>query len=403
MNILSPKYNIAIVGGGPTGLFAAEYLSSQGYGVHIFDRMPSVGRKFLMAGRSGLNLTHSEPIDHFIKRYGSAQEWLKKSLYAFTPQQLQQWAEKLGQPCFVGSSGRVFPRSMKASPLLRLWINRLKENSVKIYTKHNFVGWNENALQFATPDGIKTYQADATLLALGGASWPRLGSDGQWSSLFKNEVSPFLPTNCGFKTSWSDHFLSQHEGAILHSVELSVNGEKKRGDLTITKRGLEGSAIYALSPRLRDIILTQHCAVLSVDLRPTLPYAQIIQKLKAQRVRESLSNKLRKALSLDKLSRELIKGATTKNSSLEEIASVIKKLPIELIATDHITHAISTAGGLKQSALNESFMIHSMPGVFAAGEMLDWEAPTGGYLLQGCFSTGLAAAKGIRDWLESSN
>ncbi|MFT8950961.1 MAG: TIGR03862 family flavoprotein [Gluconobacter sp.] len=393
---------VAIIGAGPAGLFAAEYLSAHGCHVEVFEQMPSVGRKLLMAGRSGLNLTHSEPLDLFITRYGTAQDWLTPALLNFPPDALRHWAENLGQECFSGSSGRVFPKSMKASPLLRAWLSRLAEQGVQIRTRHRFTGWEGSRLTFETPEGPVTFSADATLMATGGASWSRLGSDGRWASLFPAETSPFKPSNCGFIPNWPDDVLQRHDGQILHSVGLSFQGTETRGDVTITPRGLEGSALYALSASLRDAITSTGTATLSLDLRPTLSEDAILKRLQAQRPRESQSNRLRKALSLDSASRELLRQTTPKQATPLQLAQAMKALPIALTGTDTLDRAISTAGGLRQDALDENFMLKTHPGVFAAGEMLDWEAPTGGYLLQGCFSTGLAAAKGVLGWLESS-
>jgi len=394
--------SVAIIGAGPAGLFAAEYLSAHGCRVEIFEQMPSVGRKLLMAGRSGLNLTHSEPLERFLTRYGSAQNWLSPALQAFPPEALRDWAEDLGQPCFSGTSGRVFPKSMKASPLLRTWLARLAEQDVAIRTRHRFTGWDGKALCFQTPEGPVTFSPDAVILAMGGASWSRLGSDGKWADLLAAETAPFAPANCGFTPDWSDDFLRRHEGNILHSVGLSFENEKTRGDLTITARGLEGSALYALSARLREAIARDGSATILLDLRPTLSEDAALKRLQAQRPRESLSNRLRKAFALDSTARELLRDATPKDATPHQLTQTLKALPIALTGTDTLDRAISTAGGLRQDALDEHFMIRSRPGVFAAGEMLDWEAPTGGYLLQGCFSTGLAAAKGVLGWLESS-
>lgn len=394
--------SVAIIGAGPAGLFAAEYLSAHGCRVEVFEQMPSVGRKLLMAGRSGLNLTHSEPLDLFLARYGSAQSWLSTAIHAFPPDQLRKWAEGLGQPCFSGSSGRVFPRSMKASPLLRAWLARLAKQGVILRTRHRFTGWDGKHIRFETPEGTVASTPDAVLLAMGGASWSRLGSDGKWADLLAAETAPFAPANCGFTPDWPDDFLRRHEGNILHSVGLFFENETTRGDLTLTARGLEGSALYALSARLREAIARDRSATILLDLRPTLPEDAALKRLQAQRPRESLSNRLRKAFALDSTARELLRNATPKDATPHQLTHTLKALPITLTGTDTLDRAISTAGGLRQDALDEHFMIRSRPGVFAAGEMLDWEAPTGGYLLQGCFSTGLAAAKGVLGWLESS-
>ncbi|MEJ5140883.1 TIGR03862 family flavoprotein [Gluconobacter albidus] len=395
--------SIAIIGAGPAGLFAAEILAARGCRVQVFDRMPSVGRKLLMAGRSGLNLTHSEPLDRFLKRYGNAQDWLEPAIRAFPPEALRQWAEGLGQPCFSGSSGRVFPKAMKASPLLRAWLERLAQQGVTIRTRHRFVSWEGSDPVFDTPDGRISVQADATLLTMGGASWSRLGSDGLWADLLPDETASFAPANCGFLPDWPADFAARHDGSVLHSVGLSFNGQHSRGDLTITARGLEGSALYALSAALRDAIRRGGRAVLTLDLRPTLSAGDVLKRLLAQRERESQSNRLRKALALDAPSRELLKFATPKDATPLQLAHTLKALPLPLIGMDTLDRAISTAGGVRRDAMDASFMLTSRPGVFVAGEMLDWEAPTGGYLLQGCFSTAYAAANGVLGWLESRN
>ncbi len=403
MNAASPSPSIDIIGAGPAGLFAAEILSARGCRVQVFDQMPSVGRKLLMAGRSGLNLTHSEPLDRFLQRYGKAQDWLEPAIRAFPPSALTEWAEGLGQCCFSGSSGRIFPRAMKASPLLRAWLRRLSEQGVEIHTRHRFMGWDGKHLLFETPDGQKSVQADATLLTMGGASWSRLGSDGRWADLLTGETALFAPANCGFLPGWPADFAARHEGSVLHSVGLTFGTRQTRGDLTITSRGLEGSALYALSADLRENILKEGRAVLTLDLRPTLSADDVLKRLLAQRERESQTNRLRKALSLDAASRELLRSATPKDASPLQLARSIKALPLPLIGMDALDRAISTAGGVRQDAVDGRFMLKSRPGVFVAGEMLDWEAPTGGYLLQGCFSTAYAAANGVLGWLESRN
>lgn len=403
MNAASPSPSIAIIGAGPAGLFAAEILSARGCRVQVFDRMPSVGRKLLMAGRSGLNLTHSEPLDRFLQRYGKAKSWLEPALRAFPPSALTEWAEGLGQSCFSGSSGRVFPTAMKASPLLRAWLRRLSGQGVEIHTRHRFMGWDDASVLFETVDGQKSVQADATVLTMGGASWSRLGSDGYWADLLTGETTPFAPANCGFLPDWPTDFATRHEGSVLHSVGLTFGTRQTRGDLTITSRGLEGSALYALSADLRESILNEGRAILTLDLRPTLSAEDVLKRLLSQRERESQTNRLRKALALDAASRELLRFATPKDASPLQLAQSIKSLPLPLIGMDALDRAISTAGGVRQEAVDGRFMLKSRPSVFVAGEMLDWEAPTGGYLLQGCFSTAHAAANGVLGWLESSN
>lgn len=402
MNAASPSPSIAIIGAGPAGLFAAEILSARGCRVQVFDRMPSVGRKLLMAGRSGLNLTHSEPLDRFLQRYGKAKSWLEPALRAFPPSALTEWAEGLGQSCFSGSSGRVFPTAMKASPLLRAWLRRLSGQGVEIHTRHRFMGWDDASVLFETVDGQKSVQADATVLTMGGASWSRLGSDGYWADLLTGETTPFAPANCGFLPDWPTDFATRHEGSVLHSVGLTFGTRQTRGDLTITSRGLEGSALYALSADLRESILNEGRAILTLDLRPTLSAEDVLKRLLSQRERESQTNRLRKALALDAASRELLRFATPKDASPLQLAQSIKSLPLPLIGMDALDRAISTAGGVRQEAVDGRFMLKSRPSVFVAGEMLDWEAPTGGYLLQGCIATGRMAGQGAWEWLRDS-
>ncbi|QDH25339.1 TIGR03862 family flavoprotein [Neokomagataea tanensis] len=398
-----PKRTIDIIGAGPAGLMAAEHLASAGYDVHIYDAMPSVGRKLLMAGRSGLNLTHAEALETFLKRYGAARAYLEPSIRAFPPTALQEWAENLGQPCFTGSSGRIFPKALKASPLLRAWLSRLNTLGATLHTRHHFTHFSEQGNHFSTLHGEIITTPSATLLALGGASWSRLGSNGAWVSLFPGLTTAFAPSNCGFIPSWPAEFRQRHNGSILHGIALKHNQQIRRGDLTVTERGLEGSALYSLTPNLRDDLISKGRAEVTLDLRPTLTLQQIEQRLTAQRPRESLSNRLRKALALDSISRELVRDATPKNASPHQLAVAIKALPLTLTGTDALDRAISTAGGLKLTELDSRFMLKAQPGLFAAGEMLDWEAPTGGYLLQACFSTGRMAAQGMIDWLESQD
>jgi uncharacterized flavoprotein (TIGR03862 family) len=399
---------IAIIGGGPSGLIATEILAGAGHRVTVYDHMPSLGRKLLMAGRGGLNLTHSEPLEKFITRYGAASDWLAPHIYAFPPDALRAWCEGLGQETFVGSSGRVFPRSMKAAPLLRAWLQRLEQLGARFAAQHHFQGWKDHALQFtnAQQETILV-EADVTLLAMGGASWPRLGSNGAWGDMLSQEgiaLSPLRPANCGFAVAWSEYFGTRFAGTPLKPVSLTHDGISQQGELMITARGIEGGAVYALSALLRESIVQQGSAVLQLDLRPTMTLEALTQKLQTPRSNQSLSTFLRRAglppLAIALL-RETASAEELSQATPATLAARLKHVPLMLTATTGLTRAISTAGGISRSVLTEDFMLHAKPGVFAAGEMLDWEAPTGGYLLQGCFSTAVAAANGMLAFLES--
>lgn len=393
--------HIAIIGGGPAGLMAAEVLATGGHRVTIYDRMPSLGRKFLMAGRGGLNLTHSEPLDMFLTRYGDAAAWLEPSIRAFPPEALNAWCEGLGEETFVGSSGRVFPRSMKAAPLLRAWLRRLESLGVTYKGQHTWRGWDYASLKFANTNRELVFVTpDATLLAMGGASWPRLGSDGSWVDIVASEgveVAPLRPSNCGFVAPWSEH-IARFAGMPLKPVTLSHNGLTQQGEFMMTKDGIEGGAVYALSASLREAIARDGKTVLSLDLRPSMSLEALTEKLEGKRGNKSLSTYLGKAgfspLAINLL-REVTPAAQLAQYSEGQLASRLKSLPVTLTATNGLARAISTAGGITRNALDEHFMLTARPGTFACGEMLDWEAPTGGYLLQGCFSTAVAAAEGI--------
>ncbi len=403
------KHTIAIIGGGPAGLIAAERLAARGYAVTIYDRMPSVARKFLMAGRGGLNLTHSEPLADFIGRYGTAAAWLAPYIRAFPPDALRHWCEGLDQSTFVGTSGRVFPVGMKATPLLRAWLRRLVDAGVQFMLRHEWQGWHDGALRFMTPEGEKLVQADACLLALGGASWPRLGTDGGWVPILTAAgiaLTPLRPSNCGFIVPWSDYFRARFAGAPLKNATFTHSGPSKHGEAVITQHGIEGGAIYALSAGLRDSITAHGSAVLTIDLVPQFSLQQLAAKLTAPRGSQSASNYLRKTLNLAPVQIGLLHEVFS-NAQLaatpEQLAALIKAVPVTLTATAGMARAISSAGGVPQAAVDAQFMLHDKPGVFVAGEMLDWEAPTGGYLLQGCFCTGIAAANGVHNWLETRN
>jgi len=393
--------NISIIGGGPSGLMAAEILAGAGHLVTIYDRMPSLGRKFLMAGRGGLNLTHSEPLENFISRYGAAAAWLAPHINSFTPGDLRVWCEDLGQETFVGSSGRVFPRSMKAAPLLRAWLKRLDELGVKYKARHQWQGWEDGALKFINAQQeIVLVTPDATLLALGGASWPRLGSDGGWVKILSQigvEISPLRPANCGFITNWSQHFSNRFAGSPLKSVTITHKGTSHQGEVMITAKGVEGGAVYAISSHLRESIMYDGSALLYIDLRPNMSLDSLKQKLQG-RGNQSLSTHLRKAgfsAAAIGLLREVTSPEQLAKFTPEALAAQLKSLPVLLTETSGINRAISSAGGIMQSALDENFMLLAKPAVFATGEMLDWEAPTGGYLLQACFSNASACARGV--------
>jgi uncharacterized flavoprotein (TIGR03862 family) len=390
--------NVAIIGGGPAGLMAAEVLADAGVRATIYDRMPSLGRKFLMAGRGGLNLTHSEELETFLSRYRERAPDLEGALRAFPPQALRDWSEVLGEPTFVGSSGRVFPKSFKASPLLRAWLRRLGRQGVEVRLRHEWRGWSaDGALRFATPAGEATAQPDATILALGGASWPRLGADGGWTSLLSAQgvsIAPLKPANCGFDVAWSEVLKARFAGEPLKSIALSFDGRTLRGEAIVTETGLEGGAIYALSAPLRDAILRDGSAILTVDLRPDTTHDALAHKLAAPRRKQSASSFLRKATGLSPVAIALLREAGPLLDSPAELAGRIKRLPVSLTGIRPLDHAISTAGGVAFNELDPNFMLRRLPGVFCCGEMLDWEAPTGGYLLQACFATGRAAGRG---------
>lgn len=396
--------HIAIIGGGPAGLRAADILAAAGHAVTVFDQKPSVGRKFLLAGRGGLNLTHSEPGPEFLAQYGAAQSLMARALARFSPADLRQWCHELGLETFVGSSGRVYPKTMKSSPLLRAWLKRLNQRGVRFALRHRWTGWSGDALTFEAEGGRPvTVQADATLIALGGASWPHLGSDGQWAEILCAQdipLTPFRAANCGFVVGWSDVFRERFAGAPLKPVTLTFAGRSQRGEMMITQKGVEGSLIYAFSAALRDAIEAHGKAQITLDLRPDRSEDDLVKRLSAPRGSQSLANTLRKAAGLSPLAASLLReGARDLPSDANSLARRIKALPLTLTATSPIARAISTAGGVRLDALSDDLMLKAKPGVFIAGEMLDWEAPTGGYLLQGCFSTATLAAEGVEGWL----
>ena len=401
--------NVAVIGAGPAGLMAAEVLAQGGAGVTVHDAMPSAGRKFLMAGRGGLNLTHSEALPEFLARYREAMPQLAPAVTAFPPDRLRQWSEQLGQPTFIGSSGRVFPEAFKASPLLRAWLRRLDSMGVQLKLRHRWTGWDEKGrLLFATPDGPCAVEARATVLALGGASWPRLGSDGAWVEPLAARgvaISPLRSANCGFTVAWSDVFRDRFEGQPLKGIELTFGSHTVRGEAIITRTGIEGGAIYALSADLRETILNSGSVTLHIALRPDLAIGDLVARLSAPKGKQSLSNWLRKAAHLSPVGIGLLQeaaiasGVSLSSLSAERLAGLINAVPVQLNGVAPIARAISTAGGIALDELDADFMIRRLPGVFASGEMLDWEAPTGGYLLQASFATGAAAGRGALKWL----
>ena len=397
----SPVRHVAVIGAGPAGLMAAERLAGAGVRVTVHERMPSVARKFLMAGRGGLNLTHSEPLEAFLKRYDDPRE-VARWIDAFSPAELIAWAEGLGQPTFVGSSGRVFPRAMKASPLLRAWLERLQAMGVEVRTRSRWTGWRDGALVLQTPEGERLEQADAVVLALGGASWPRLGSDGAWRPWLEAagvEVAPFRPANAGFDVAWSDAFKLRFAGRPLKAA-FSFGGRTVRGEAVISTYGIEGGAIYALSAALRDAIEADGAAVLTVDLKPDLSLGRLTERLQRPRGKASLSNHLRKAAGLDPLAIALMREAGDPPAQGAALVERVKATPLRLLAMQGLDRAISSAGGVRLDQLDENLMLRRRPGVFVAGEMLDWEAPTGGYLLQASFASGAVAAAGVLSWLD---
>ncbi|SCY54188.1 NAD(P)/FAD-dependent oxidoreductase [Microvirga guangxiensis] len=401
----SPSRQIAIIGGGPAGLIAAESLARAGVAVTVYDRMPSVGRKFLMAGRGGLNLTHSEEFGRFVSRYAEAEPVMAPLIEAFRPDDLRAWCEGLGQETFVGSSGRVFPKAFKASPLLRSWLTRLEGLGVRFALRHTWRGWDEDgALVFTdATGGIVKAKPDATLLALGGASWPRLGSDGAWTGILERQgiaIAPLRPANMGFTLPWSEVIRSRFEGEPLKRIALTFEGVTVKGEAIVTANGIEGGAVYALSGRLRNAIDRQGSALLHLDLRPDLSLEALTQRLSAPRKGQSASTFLRKAAGLGPLGIAILRESAPQ-LPLEPgtLARLIKAAPLTLTGTKSLERAISTAGGVPFSELDENLMLRRLPGVFVAGEMLDWEAPTGGYLLQATFATGIAATRGILSFL----
>jgi len=401
---------VAIIGGGPAGLMAAEVLIKSGIKVDVYDAMPSVGRKFLMAGKGGMNISNAEPFDRFLTRYGASRSYIETLLSDFGPGALVAWLKELGINTFTGSSGRIFPTDMKAAPLLRAWLHRLRAAGVVFHVRHQWLGWTENSdLRFNTANGEKTSAADATILALGGGSWPQLGSTGAWVPLLHNKsvtINPLKPANCGFEVDWSEYFRSRFAGQPLKSVQLSliVAGQQvsQKGEFVITQTGLESGLIYSLSALLRDEIAAVGSVTVYIDLAPDNDFDTLLGKVSIPRGKQSLANHLRKRLKLSAVKIALLHEVLSTDDCADpmRLCTTIKALPIKLTGARPIEEAISSAGGICFSAIDDKLMLSAMPGVFCAGEMLDWEAPTGGYLLTACFATGRMAGLGALAWCQ---
>jgi len=403
----------AIIGAGPAGLMAAERLASLGHSVTVYDRMPSAGRKFLLAGRGGLNLTHTDEPHQFMAQYREAAPWLKPMLDAFSPEAVREWCAGLGEDSFAGSSGRVFPKSFKASPLLRAWLRRLDSMGVHFRARHEWMGWDhQGALVFKTPDAEPTTViADVTLLALGGASWPKLGADGGWVGILEArgvEIAPLIAANTGVVVPWSELMKERFAGAALKRIVATCDGMQAKGEAIVTKNGLEGGAIYALGPDIRKALASDGKAVIYLDLRRDLPLHILTERLMKPRGKQSISTWLHKAAGLAPAAIALLReeAATGLKMPFDDPAAMakwLKALPIKVESLTGIDRAISTAGGVRRDELDDHLMLKRLPSVFVAGEMIDWEAPTGGYLLQACFSTGSVAANGMAAWLDGAS
>ncbi|MDR6165665.1 TIGR03862 family flavoprotein [Pseudomonas fluorescens] len=410
-NSVPANTHVAIIGGGPAGLMAAEVLSQAGARVDLYDGMPSVGRKFLLAGVGGMNITHSEAYPAFLARYAERAPQIAPLLRAFDADALCRWIHELGIETFIGSSGRVFPTDMRAAPLLRAWLKRLRDSGVVIHTRHRWLGWDANgALRIASPEGEVSVNPDATLLALGGGSWSRLGSDGAWMLPLEQrgvDLAPLQPSNCGFEVqAWSELMVSKFAGAPLKNIAIGLNDDAPRlGECVITATGIEGSLIYALSAPIREAINRYGAAVIHIDLLPGRPVDKLQAALSKPRGSRSMAKHLHSQVGVDgvkaALLRELTDAETFADPAL--LARAIKALPLTLVKTRPLDEAISSAGGVRFEAMDERLMLKALPGVFCAGEMLDWEAPTGGYLLTGCFASGRAAGFGMLEWLRRGN
>lgn len=401
---------IAIIGGGPAGLMAAEAACATGAQVELYDAMASVGRKFLLAGKGGLNLTHSEPSERFLARYGTRRPQIAPLLAPFGPDVLRAWAKGLGIETFVGSSGRVFPADLKAAPLLRAWLRRLRKSGVQFHVRHRWIGWDvQRALLFATPEGNRSVQADAVVLALGGGSWPKLGSDASWVPLLAGlgvHIAPLQPANCGFDVGWSEHFRTKFAGHPVKSVAIIVRNAAGAeswypGEFVITETGVEGGVIYTVSTALRDEIQAKGSATLRLDLAPDRDVPRLTHDLSRPRGKRTMATHLQRQAHIVSVKAGLLREVVSKEDFADpaRLAAAIKALSLRLIAPRPLEEAISTAGGVSFEVLDERLMIHTLPGIFCAGEMLDWEAPTGGYLLTACFATGHTAGAGAVSWL----
>ena len=428
MSNLPDSARVAVIGGGPAGLMAAEALASGGVQIDVYDAMPSVGRKFLMAGKGGMNITHSEPLEAFLGRYGARREQIAALLDMFGPDALRAWLHKLGVETFVGSSGRVFPTDMKAAPMLRAWLHRLRESGVRFHMRHKWVGWDasdgagdegtrntergnspQQTLLFMTPTGEQQVRADAVVFALGGGSWPRLGSDAAWVPLMTARdvpVAPLLPANCGFDANWSDYFRERFAGQPVKPVSITLidtdgNAQHRQGEFVVTETGIEGSLVYALSAAIRERILRDGEVTIMLDLAPALTAQRVLDEVTRPRGSRSMSTHLQSRIGLGGVKLGLLHEALSKEAFADTalLAQTIKALPLKLIRPRPIEEAISSAGGVPFEALDARLMIGHVPGAFCAGEMLDWEAPTGGYLLTACFASGLAAGRGALAYL----
>ncbi|MDP1770328.1 MAG: TIGR03862 family flavoprotein [Nitrospirota bacterium] len=409
--MIGTTMNIAIIGGGPAGLMAAETARAAGVEVDLYDAMASVGRKFLLAGKGGLNLTHSEPSEKFLSRYGARRAQVESLLASFGPDALQIWVRGLGIETFVGSSGRVFPKDLKAAPLLRAWLRRLRQSGVRFHMRHRWSGWDaQGAPCFVTPEGNRSVQADAVIFALGGGSWPKLGSDASWVPLLSGrglQISPLQPANCGFDVGWSEHFRMKFAGQPVKSVAIILRNDAGAeswhpGEFIITETGVEGGVIYSVSAALRDEILAKGVATLRLDLAPDRDVPRLTHDLSRPRGKRTMATHLQRQAHIEGVKAGLLREVVSKEDFADpaRLAAAIKSLPLRLVSPRPLEEAISTAGGVPFEALDRRLMVRKLPGFFCAGEMLDWEAPTGGYLLTACFASGRVAGAGAVAWLK---